>query len=134
MKHRMVKLLYLNNRSECDSRPYAKRDLWRDKRLMILDAAGVTHHINSWRWDQAPRRIQDKVIDVVTDGDQYFTKHLQDDCSFKFSQVEYQKQKVTNLPNDFDWSKLMTKAVPKVVPENVNWLTSDSAREFMIGI
>ena len=87
MNHRIAKLLYVNNRSDDDSQGYAKRDLWRDKRLVILDAAGATYRLKSWWWNEAPIKLEDdKCIDIVTDSNLHYAKYLMDDLSFKHRQ------------------------------------------------
>lgn len=134
MNHRIAKLLYVNNRSEDDDQAFEKRDLWRDKRLVIVDAAGVTFRLKSWWWNEAPIKLEhDKCIDVVTDSHLHYAKYLMDDCSFKYRSLAYSDQKATDLSDDFDWSGLLTKVAPKPIAYEEGWMNTDSVRDFMMG-
>ena len=57
MPYRITKFVYLNKRDPDDKRGLQERDLWRDKRLMILDAGGNTHHIDKMWWHKAPIKL-----------------------------------------------------------------------------
>ena len=64
---RIVKILYLNRRDEEETRNYTSRDLWKDKKLIMLDAAGQTHHLDGFWWHHAHKKLDDKCIDIAHD-------------------------------------------------------------------
>ena len=74
----MSKIVYILNRdNDLDPRPYHKRSPTKDRRLMLLDAAGNTYrfpvHIHN---NPSITKVQDSCIDLQTDSQQFFAKHL----------------------------------------------------------
>lgn len=54
---RIVKILYLNRRDDDEKRSYTARDLWRDKKLIMLDAAGVSYHLDGFWWHHPHKKL-----------------------------------------------------------------------------
>jgi len=69
---RIVKILYLNRRDDDEKRSYTARDLWRDKKLIMLDAAGVSYHLDGFWWHHPHKKLQDKCINIAHDTDYFF--------------------------------------------------------------
>jgi len=65
MESKIVKIVNCFRRDLEDKKDLAARDMWRDKRVMILDANGTLYNLPGWRIDQAPKRVMDKVIDLT---------------------------------------------------------------------
>lgn len=75
-QHRMVKIQYLHRRDDEETRGYASRDLWKDKKMMFLDAGGNSHRLDGFWWHHQHKKVHNKCIDIQTDGNRYYTKHL----------------------------------------------------------
>ena len=98
MDYRLAKILYLNRRDEDEKRDYGERELWRDKRILMIDVAGNSFKLDGPWFHTAPVKVQNKCIDITTDGDHFFAKHLNDNLSQEIRKIHAHKHIVENIP------------------------------------
>ena len=134
MPYRPIKFLYLNKRSPDDTREYLERDLWRDKRLMVLDSAGDAYHLHTWQWHRPYKRLQGQCIDIQQDREHFYIQRLLEDMSYQFVQVNYNDFKTTDVRKNFKWSNVLHDPVPTSIENESDWILTDDLRDWMNGL
>lgn len=110
--NRPVKLVYLDKRDLDELKPTAKREMWKDRKTILMDAAGNSYQVDGFWLHKPPIKMKEGCIDITSDGVHFFSKHLMPNMDVRIKQINSQTWLIKSKPKAFTWKETLMKKIP----------------------